>query len=80
MSERVSVTVPATDKPRRADRVVADAVGLSRSYVQRLIEEGRLTVQGHPVKSNTVLEAGISLELDIPDQVVPTIEAEDDPA
>ena len=77
MSERVSVTVPATERPRRADRVVADAVGLSRSYVQRLIEDGRLTTQGVPVKSNSMLEAGTNLELDIPDQVVPTIEAED---
>jgi 23S rRNA pseudouridine1911/1915/1917 synthase len=79
MAERVSVTVPPADRPRRADRVVADAVGLSRSYVQRLIEEGRLTVDGRPVKSNTVLESGTSLELDIPDQATPTIEAEDIP-
>lgn len=79
MSERVSVTVPATDRPRRADRVVADAVGLSRSYVQRLIEDGRLTVRGEPVKSNTMLDAGTSLELDIPDRAVATIEAEDIP-
>jgi 23S rRNA pseudouridine1911/1915/1917 synthase len=77
MPERVSVTVPETDRPRRADRVVADAVGLSRSYVQRLIEEGRLTTDGRPVKSNTVLEAGTSLELDIPDVVEASIEAED---
>ncbi len=76
MPERVSVTVPATDRPRRADVVVADAVGLSRSYVQRLIEDGRLTAQGLPIKSNTLLEAGTSLELDIPDREVATIEAE----
>ena len=79
MSERVSLTVPATDRPRRADRVVADAVGLSRSYVQRLIEDGRLTAAGRPIKSNMMLEAGTSLELDIPDRVVATIEAEDVP-
>ena len=76
MPERVSVTVPATDRPRRADRVVADAVGLSRSYVQRLIEDGRLTSDGVPVKSNTMLGAGASVELDIPDKPVTTIEAE----
>jgi 23S rRNA pseudouridine1911/1915/1917 synthase len=76
MAERVSVTVPAIDRPRRADRVVADAVGLSRSYVQRLIEDGRLTAHGLPIKSNTLLEAGSSVELDIPDQEVATIEAE----
>jgi 23S rRNA pseudouridine1911/1915/1917 synthase len=78
MSERVTVSVPA-GASRRADRVVADAVGLSRSYVQRLIEEGRLTNAGRPVKSNTVLEPGAALELDIPERPVAVIEAEDVP-
>ena len=77
MAGHVLVTVPQTDAPMRADRVVADAVGLSRSYVQRLIEEGRLTRDGLPIKSNTVLEAGASLDLDIPDRPVATIDAED---
>lgn len=77
MAGHVLVTVPQSDTPMRADRVVADAVGLSRSYVQRLIEEGRLTRDGLPIKSNTVLEAGASLDLDIPDRAVATIDAED---
>jgi 23S rRNA pseudouridine1911/1915/1917 synthase len=63
----------------RADRVVADAVGLSRSYVQRLIEEGRVTQGDKPVKSKDVLPAGAALELDLPDRPTPTIEAEDIP-
>jgi 23S rRNA pseudouridine1911/1915/1917 synthase len=65
MSGRVTVTVPAGGRAR-ADRVVADAAGLSRSFVQRLIADGRLTLDGRPVKSNTVLEPGLSLELDVP--------------
>ena len=77
MAGHVLVTVPQTDTPMRADRVVADAVGLSRSYVQRLIEDGRLTRDGLPIKSNTVLEAGASRDLDIPDRPTATIEAED---
>jgi 23S rRNA pseudouridine1911/1915/1917 synthase len=77
MSERVMVTVPASDEPRRADRVVADAVGLSRSYVQRLIGEGRLTVDGRPVKSNSMLEPGQSLELDVPERPKTVLVAED---
>jgi 23S rRNA pseudouridine1911/1915/1917 synthase len=78
MGERLTVSVPA-GAGRRADRVVADAVGLSRSYVQRLIEEGRVT-QGHkPVKSKDILPAGAALELDLPDRPTPTIEAEDIP-
>lgn len=77
MGERVTVTVPQGPETRRADRVVADAVGLSRSYVQRLIEEGRLTQGGRPIKSNSMLEPGASLELHIPERVVPRIEAEE---
>ena len=36
----------------RVDRYVADATGLSRSYVQKLISDGRLTVAGEPLKAN----------------------------
>src|SRR5688572_19943048 len=82
MSERVIVTVPASDAPRRADRVVADAVGLSRTYIQRLIEEGRLTRagdDGQPLKSNAVLEPGTRLELDVPERQSERIEAEEIP-
>jgi 23S rRNA pseudouridine1911/1915/1917 synthase len=77
MSQRVSVTVPDGSRQRRADRVVADAVGLSRSYVQRLIEEGRLTAGDRTIKSNTMLETGESLELEIPERDEARIEAED---
>jgi len=66
MSGRLSVTVPPAPASRRADRVVADASGLSRSFVQRLIEEGRLTRDGAVVKSNTLLEPGARLQLDVP--------------
>ncbi len=79
MAERLTVKVPLLDEPRRADRVVADAVGLSRSYVQRLIEEGRLTHEGRPLKSNTVVESGTSLELEIPAKDTSELTAEDVP-
>ena len=78
MGERLTVSVPA-GAGQRADRVVADAVGLSRSYVQRLIEEGRVTEHGKPVKSKDVFAPGAALELDLPDRPIPTIEAEDIP-
>lgn len=78
MGERLTVSVPA-GVGLRADRVVADAVGLSRSYVQRLIEEGRVTEAGKPVRSKDVFPAGAALELDLPDRPTPTIEAEDIP-
>jgi 23S rRNA pseudouridine1911/1915/1917 synthase len=67
-----TVTVPADGPRARADRVVADLTGLSRSYVQRLISQGRLTAQAsaagtaHAVKANTVVEPGTRLRLEVP--------------
>jgi 23S rRNA pseudouridine1911/1915/1917 synthase len=58
--------IPAGSTPARADRWAADLSGLSRSHVQRLIAEERLTVDGRPVKANTILPAGTILELDVP--------------
>jgi 23S rRNA pseudouridine1911/1915/1917 synthase len=46
---------------------VADATGLSRSYVQKLISDGRLTTAGGPLRANAVVGAGTELRLDIPE-------------
>ncbi|HET9851754.1 MAG TPA: RluA family pseudouridine synthase [Candidatus Limnocylindrales bacterium] len=58
--------IPVGSAPARADRWAADLSGLSRSHVQRLISEGRLTVDGQPVKANTIVLAGTELRLDVP--------------
>ncbi|NTU51497.1 MAG: hypothetical protein HGA94_03555, partial [Candidatus Aminicenantes bacterium] len=50
----------------RADRFAADLSGLSRSRVQRLISEGRVTANGLPVKANTVVSPGAVLVIDVP--------------
>ena len=58
--------IPEGAGPARADRWATDLSGLSRSHVQRLIGEGRLTADGKPVKANTILGGGTVLELRIP--------------
>ena len=55
--ERHTLVVPDGGR-RRADRFVADLTGLSRSFVQRLIAEGRLTLAGRSLRANTVLGPG----------------------
>ena len=50
----------------RADRFAADLSGLSRSYVQRLMADGRVTADGHPVKANTIVPSGAVLVIDVP--------------
>ena len=52
--------------PARADRIAADLSGLSRSHVQRLISEGRLTLAGRALRANAIVPAGATLQLDIP--------------
>ncbi|HVQ23172.1 MAG TPA: RluA family pseudouridine synthase [Candidatus Saccharimonadia bacterium] len=76
MVGRVVVAVPESAGGTRADRFVADAAGLSRSYVQRLITEGRLTSGGAAIKANAVLRAGDQLELDVPEVRPLELEAE----
>ena len=51
----------------RVDRYVADATGLSRSYVQKLISDGRLTTAGEPLRANAIVGAGTELRLDVPE-------------
>ena len=63
----------------RADRFAADLSGLSRSRVQRLIEEGRLTVAGEPVRARTVVGPGTVLVLQVPELAPAGIVAEDIP-
>ena len=58
--------IPAGAPRGRADRWAADLSGLSRSHVQRLISEGRLTLDGAPIKANTLVEPGSRLELVVP--------------
>jgi 23S rRNA pseudouridine1911/1915/1917 synthase len=53
----------------RVDRYVADATGLSRSYVQKLISDGRLTAAGEPLRANAIVGAGTELRLDVPEAV-----------
>jgi 23S rRNA pseudouridine1911/1915/1917 synthase len=61
------LTVPDGQVVKRVDRFLADRTGLSRSFVQRLISEGRLVDgEGRRLRANSVLRGGGSIVLDIP--------------
>lgn len=59
--------VPPDQAATRVDRFVADRTGLSRSHVQKLITDGRLTIGDRALKANTLLEPGSELRLDVPE-------------
>lgn len=79
MSGRISVEVPAGAEGSRVDRFMADASGLSRALVQRLIAEGRLTAEGQRLRARDPVRAGQRLELDVPEAAPEEVAAEDIP-
>ena len=58
----------------RVDRYVADATGLSRSYVQKLISDGRLTSAGESLRANTIVGPGTELTLEVPEPIALELE------
>jgi 23S rRNA pseudouridine1911/1915/1917 synthase len=58
--------IPMEARRGRADRWAADLSGMSRSHVQKLITDGHLTLDGTPIKANTLVEPGAVLELVVP--------------
>ena len=61
----------------RIDKYLAEACpDLSRSYIQKLLKDGRILVNGKPVKASYVVEDEDILSMDIPEAVEPEIEPE----
>lgn len=65
------LAIPEGEVIRRVDRFVADRTGLSRSFVQRLISEGRLVDDaGRRLRANSEVRAG-AVTLEVPAVEVP---------
>ncbi len=64
----------------RMDKYLSGLVPeFSRSYLQRLIQEERVRVDGRPVRGKEKAVPGAVIELDVPEAVEPRIEPEDLP-
>lgn len=64
----------------RIDKFLSDSLpDVSRSYIQKLIKDGQVTVNQKAVKSNYKLNAGDMLSMEEPELQEPDIEAEDIP-
>ena len=59
-----------TENGLRIDRVISDYLpDTSRSYIQKLIKEGRVCVNLKPVKANYKVKAGEQVEISFPEPV-----------
>lgn len=63
----------------RIDRFLADSQDLTRSFLQKILKEGEVIVNGKSVKANYKLRKGDRIEFEIPEAVEPDIVAEDIP-
>ena len=64
----------------RIDKFLAESLpDLSRSYIQKLIKDGQVTVSSKPVKANYKVNAGDELKLEEPELKEPDIVAENIP-
>ncbi len=66
----IALLIPITEEYEglRLDHFLVSVVpGQSRSHLQRLIEEGHVTVNGRPAKANLRLKLGVSVDIDIPE-------------
>ena len=65
------LVVPEGEIIRRVDRFVADRTGLSRSYVQKLISDGRLVDdEGRRLRANSEVRGG-GVTLEVPPPEIP---------
>lgn len=63
----------------RIDRFLADSQDLTRSFLQKILKEGEVIVNGKSVKANYKLRKGDRIEFEIPEAVELDIVAEDIP-
>lgn len=76
MSLKQEITV--ADGGIRIDRYLAgEFTDLSRSYLQKLVKDGLVMVNGTPVKSNYKTMAGDLIQLEVPEAVEPEIVAQE---
>ncbi|MCR5766952.1 MAG: RluA family pseudouridine synthase [Lachnospiraceae bacterium] len=80
MEKEILITVDENCDPIRIDRFIASQLDdLSRTYIQKLIGDGLVTVNGHSVKAGYVVEESDNIRLTVPETTVPDIVPEDIP-
>jgi len=78
--DTISLEVAVDQAGERLDRYLSSVVpGQSRSQIQRLIEQGHVSVAGRKAKANLAVKAGDRITVDVPEPVATTLIAEDIP-
>lgn len=78
--EQLEFMISPEESNTRIDKYLSEQLeGTSRSYIQKLIENGQVSVNGKAVKSNYKLRADDVLSVEIPEPEELKVEAEEIP-
>jgi len=77
--ERRHTLTVGPDGADRLDRFVSDNLELSRTRVQKLVADGRITVDGRAAKKSETVEPGMVVDVRVPPATPVAIEPEDLP-
>jgi 23S rRNA pseudouridine1911/1915/1917 synthase len=67
----LNITFCVVRTAERLDRFLADQLALSRTQAGRLIADKRVTARGKPLRASAVLERGVEVTVEIPDEHPP---------
>ena len=80
MNNCIDLLVEKEDSKIRIDKYITDNVtDLTRSYIQKLIEDGLVLVNGKQIKSNYKVSEGEQITVEIPPPIDLNIEPEEIP-
>lgn len=76
---KTTFNVPAETKPGRLDAFIASNSNLTRSFIQKLIRQGLITVNSRKEKPGCRVKGGDRIDMDVPEQPESSLVPEDIP-
>ena len=80
MSETKFIAVAEDEAGMRIDKLLSSRIGgMTRSHIQKLIDDGRVTVSDKAVKANYKVKCGDAISITIPEPTKIDVRPEDIP-
>lgn len=78
--KRLCIEITEEENGTRIDRILADRLSdFSRSYLKKLLDEGKVTMDGKALKPSAKMKTGQEVSLSVPEKILPDIEPENIP-
>lgn len=79
-ARRITVSAPQRASGKRIDLFLSqEDLGLSRAFIQKLISDHRISVNGRPTKASHKIKGGERIQIEVPPPERPSVEPEDIP-